>query len=148
AAWVTIQIGCDNKCAFCIVPSVRGVEMSRPFGELVAEVERLAADGVSEITLLGQNVNSYGRDLALARRGDDVNDELGDDAWWCGGTWTDDRRARPLFGDLLRVVGEVEGIHRVRYTSPHPKDMRTETFAAMAETKAVCEHLHFPLQAG
>ncbi len=148
AAWVTIQIGCDNNCAFCIVPSVRGEEMSRPFGELVAEVERLAADGVSEITLLGQNVNSYGRDLALARRGDEATDDLGNDAWWCGDSWTDDRRARPLFGDLLRVVGAIEGIHRVRYTSPHPKDMRTETFAAMAETDAVCEHLHFPLQAG
>ncbi len=149
AAWVTIQIGCDNKCAFCIVPAVRGPEISRPFGELVDEVRRLAGDGVSEITLLGQNVNSYGRDLALARRGDgDVADERGDDAWWCGPRWLSDRRPRPLFGDLLRAVGVVEGIHRVRYTSPHPKDMRSETFAAMAETEAVCEHLHFPLQSG
>jgi len=146
AAWVTIQIGCDNNCAFCIVPSVRGPEISRPFGELAEEVALLAVDGVSEITLLGQNVNSYGRDLALARRDPDHDD--GDDAWWCGETWTDDRRARPLFADLLREVGAVEGIHRVRYTSPHPKDMRSETFLAMAETPTVCEHLHFPLQSG
>jgi len=144
AAWVTIQIGCDNNCAFCIVPAVRGPEISRPFGELVDEVGRLAADGVSEITLLGQNVNSYGRDLALARR----NGTLEDDAWMCGDTWTGDRRARPLFSDLLRAVGEVKGIHRIRYTSPHPKDMRSDTFAAMAEVSEVCEHLHFPLQSG
>jgi tRNA-2-methylthio-N6-dimethylallyladenosine synthase len=121
AAWVTIQIGCDNSCAFCIVPSVRGVEISRPFDEVVAEVEALAAQGVVEVTLLGQNVNSYGRDLT---------------------------RRRPLFAELLRAVGEVEGIRRVRYTSPHPKDLRPETIAAMAESPAVCEHLHLPLQSG
>jgi tRNA-2-methylthio-N6-dimethylallyladenosine synthase len=121
ASWVTIQIGCDNSCAFCIVPAVRGKEISRPFAELVAEVESLAADGVTEVTLLGQNVNSYGRDLT---------------------------RRRPLFADLLRAVGAVDGIRRVRYTSPHPKDLRPETIAAMAETPAVCEHLHLPLQAG
>ncbi|HSH23826.1 MAG TPA: tRNA (N6-isopentenyl adenosine(37)-C2)-methylthiotransferase MiaB [Acidimicrobiales bacterium] len=121
SAWVTIQIGCDNACAFCIVPSVRGPEISRPFDEVVAEVEQLAAAGVVEVTLLGQNVNSYGRDLT---------------------------RRRPLFAALLREVGEVEGISRVRYTSPHPKDLRPETIAAMAETPAVCEHLHLPLQAG
>jgi tRNA-2-methylthio-N6-dimethylallyladenosine synthase len=131
AAWVTIQIGCDNHCAFCIVPAVRGPEISRGFDEIVAEVERLAADGVSEVTLLGQNVNSYGRDLAVARRraGDDV-------------------RIRPLFSELLRAVGDVDGIRRVRYTSPHPKDLRPETIAAMAETPSVCEHLHLPLQSG
>jgi tRNA-2-methylthio-N6-dimethylallyladenosine synthase len=144
AAWVTIQIGCDNSCAFCIVPSVRGPEISRPFGELVDEVVRLAADGVSEITLLGQNVNSFGRDLTLARRAEPA----ADDEWWCGDRWPADRRPRPLFADLLRAVGEVDGIHRVRYTSPHPKDMRPDTFAAMAETSSVCEHLHFPLQSG
>ena len=121
AAWVTIQIGCDNTCAFCIVPSVRGAEISRPFADVVAEVERLATDGVSEITLLGQNVNSYGRDLT---------------------------RRRPLFADLLRAVSEIDGIRRVRYTSPHPKDLRPETIAAMAEVPTVCEHLHLPLQAG
>jgi len=148
AGWLTIQIGCDNTCAFCIVPAVRGPEISRPFGELVEEASRLAADGVSEITLLGQNVNSYGRDLALRRRASEWGET--DDAWFCGPRWTDpgDRRARPLFGDLLRAVGAVDGVHRVRYTSPHPKDMRTETFLAMAETPQVCEHLHFPLQSG
>src|SRR5207237_9000370 len=121
AAWMTIQIGCDNKCAFCIVPSVRGREISRPFDELVADIERLATDGVVEVTLLGQNVNSYGRDLT---------------------------RRRPLFAQLLRAVGAADGIRRVRFTSPHPKDLRPETIAAMAETPAVCEHLHLPLQAG
>jgi tRNA-2-methylthio-N6-dimethylallyladenosine synthase len=131
AGWVTIQIGCDNSCAFCIVPSVRGREISRPFDDVVCEVEALAADGVTEVTLLGQNVNSYGRDLTLARRraGADV-------------------RVRPLFADLLRAVGAVDGIRRVRYTSPHPKDLRPETIAAMAEVPEVCEHLHLPLQAG
>ena len=114
------------------MPAVRGDEISRPFDEIVAEVGQLAADGVSEVTLLGQNVNSYGRDLQLAAR------RAGDA----------DARLRPLFADLLRAVGEVDGIRRVRLTSPHPKDMRPETFAAMAETPAVCEHLHYPLQSG
>ena len=131
-AWVTIQIGCDNNCAFCIVPAVRGVEISRLFTDVVAEVERLASDGVTEVTLLGQNVNSYGRDLQLAAR------QAGDTT----------AKLRPLFSDLLRDVGGVEGIRRVRYTSPHPKDMRPDTFAAMADTPAVCEHLHYPLQSG
>jgi tRNA-2-methylthio-N6-dimethylallyladenosine synthase len=131
AAWVTIQVGCDNSCAFCIVPAVRGREISRPFAEVVAEVEELAAAGVTEVTLLGQNVNSYGRDLTLAAR-------------LAGGTG----RVRPLFADLLRAVGAVAGIERVRYTSPHPKDLRPDTIAAMADTPAVCEHLHLPLQAG
>ncbi|HEY5252427.1 MAG TPA: tRNA (N6-isopentenyl adenosine(37)-C2)-methylthiotransferase MiaB [Acidimicrobiales bacterium] len=120
-AWVTIQMGCDNSCAFCIVPQVRGPEVSRPFDTLVAEVTALAGRGVTEVTLLGQNVNSYGRDLT---------------------------RRRPLFAELLRAVGSVEGIRRVRYTSPHPKDLRLETIAAMAETPSVCEHLHLPLQSG
>ena len=131
AGWVTIQIGCDNSCAFCIVPAVRGKEISRPFEDIVEEVRRAADDGVTEVTLLGQNVNSYGRDLALAAR-------------QAGGG----ERVRPLFDRLLRAVGAVEGIHRVRYTSPHPKDLRPETIAAMAETPAVCEHLHLPLQSG
>jgi tRNA-2-methylthio-N6-dimethylallyladenosine synthase len=131
AGWVTIQIGCDNSCAFCIVPAVRGREISRTVADVVGEVEALAADGVTEVTLLGQNVNSYGRDLTLARRraGEEV-------------------RVRPLFAELLRAVGEVEGIRRVRYTSPHPKDLRPETIAAMADVPTVCEHLHLPLQAG
>jgi tRNA-2-methylthio-N6-dimethylallyladenosine synthase len=131
-AWVTIQIGCDNHCAFCIVPAVRGAEISRPYTDIVTEVERLAAEGVTEVTLLGQNVNSYGRDLQLAAR------QAGDA----------EAKLRPLFADLLRDVGAIDGIRRVRYTSPHPKDMRPETFAAMAGTNAVCEHLHYPLQSG
>jgi tRNA-2-methylthio-N6-dimethylallyladenosine synthase len=131
SGWVTIQIGCDNSCAFCIVPAVRGKEMSRPLEQIVDEVRQAAALGVTEVTLLGQNVNSYGRDLTLAAR------QAG------GGD-----RVRPLFDRLLRAVGEVEGIQRVRYTSPHPKDLRPETIAAMAETPAVCEHLHLPLQSG
>ena len=131
-AWVTIQIGCDNNCAFCIVPAVRGREISRPFDDVVAEVRDLAANGVTEVTLLGQNVNSYGRDLQLSAR------QQGDA----------EARLRPLFGELLREVGAVPGIRRVRFTSPHPKDMRPDTFAAMADTPAVCEHLHYPLQSG
>ena len=121
AAWVTIQIGCDNRCAFCIVPSVRGKEISRPLDEIVTEVQRLADEGVVEITLLGQNVNSYGRDLT---------------------------KRRPLFAPLLRALGEIDGIRRVRFTSPHPKDLRPETIEAMGEVPSVCEHLHLPLQSG
>ncbi len=131
-AWLTIQIGCDNSCAFCIVPSVRGKEISRPVEEIVAEAEGLAADGVVEITLLGQNVNSYGRDLAIAAR-------AAGDA---------DVKLRPMFATLLRQVGGIEGMRRVRYTSPHPKDMTPDVFEAMAETPAVVPHLHFPLQSG
>jgi tRNA-2-methylthio-N6-dimethylallyladenosine synthase len=121
AAWITIQTGCDNTCAYCIVPSVRGGEISRPFDDLLAEATMLADSGVTEITVLGQNVNSYGRDIT---------------------------RRRPLFAELLRALGEVEGIERIRFTSPHPKDLRPETVAAMAETEAVCPQLHLPLQSG
>ncbi len=121
AAWVTIQTGCDNSCAFCIVPSVRGPEASRPIDDIVAEVALLAGRGVVEVTLLGQNVNSYGRDLT---------------------------RRRPQFAELLRAVGAVDGIRRVRFTSPHPKDLRPETIAAMAEVDEVCPQLHLPLQSG
>ncbi|MBV8960803.1 MAG: tRNA (N6-isopentenyl adenosine(37)-C2)-methylthiotransferase MiaB, partial [Actinobacteria bacterium] len=121
SAWVTIQVGCDNSCAFCIVPAVRGKEISRPLDAIVAELQELSAAGVTEVTLLGQNVNSYGRDLT---------------------------KRRPLFAELLRAAGEVDGIERVRFTSPHPKDLRPETIAAMAEVPSVCEHLHLPLQAG
>jgi tRNA-2-methylthio-N6-dimethylallyladenosine synthase len=148
AAWVTIQVGCDNSCAFCIVPSVRGPEASRPFGELVAEVEALAASGTVEVTLLGQNVNSYGRDLTTKWRGTGAGDvDLG---WIAGERWVSAgaSKPRPLFADLLRAIGEVPGIRRVRFTSPHPKDLRPETVAAMAETDAVCEQLHLPLQSG
>ena len=131
AAWMTIQVGCDNSCAFCIVPSVRGVEISRPMELLVSEAADLVANGVTEITLLGQNVNSYGRDLQRSRR------QAGERVL-----------LRPLFADLLRSVGAVDGIERIRFTSPHPKDLRPETIEAMAEVPAVCEHLHLPLQSG
>ncbi len=147
AAWVTIQVGCDNSCAFCIVPSVRGAEISRPFGQIIDEVAALAAAGTVEVTLLGQNVNSYGRDLTSALRTDP--EWRGAEAR-AGEQWTADERprARPLFGDLLRAVARVDGIRRVRFTSPHPKDLRPDIIAAMAEEEAVCPHLHLPLQAG
>ncbi len=121
AAWMTIQTGCDNSCSYCIVPEVRGGEISRPMEDLVAEAEMLARRGVAEITLLGQNVNSYGRDLT--------------------GRGT-------LFGPLLRALGAVAGIERIRFTSPHPKDLGPDIVAAMAETAAVCPQLHLPLQSG
>jgi tRNA-2-methylthio-N6-dimethylallyladenosine synthase len=121
-AWVQISMGCNSKCAYCIVPSVRGREQSRRPGEVVAEVTGLARDGVREITLLGQNVNSYGRDLPL--------------------------EARIEFGELLRACDGVDGIERIRFTSPHPKDFRAPVIAAMAECEAVCEHAHLPLQSG
>ncbi len=124
AAWVAIQIGCNNTCTFCIVPAVRGVEMSRRPGDIIREVEELARQGVVEVTLLGQNVNTYGRDLAI------------------------DGKRRPVFADLLRRVGAVDGIRRVRFTSPHPADFREDVARAMAETPAVCEQLHLPLQSG
>src|SRR5260370_37208104 len=123
AAWVTIQIGCDNSCAFCSVPSVRGGEISRRLGDVVHEIEQLASDGVTEVTLLGQNVNSYGRDLGAGQY-------------------------RPRFADLLRAVDAVNGIRRIRYTSPHPKHLRPETIAAMAEGRARSDHPHLPLQPG
>src|SRR5918992_1187551 len=121
-AWVQISMGCNSKCAYCIVPAVRGREQSRRPGDVVAEVTRLAADGVKEITLLGQNVNSWGRDLAP---------EL-----------------RTEFGELLRACDAVDGIERIRFTSPHPKDFRDPVIAAMAECETVCEHVHLPLQSG
>jgi tRNA-2-methylthio-N6-dimethylallyladenosine synthase len=121
-AWVQISMGCNSKCAYCIVPAVRGREMSRRPGEIVAEVTRLADDGVRELTLLGQNVNSWGRDL------------LPD--------------LRTEFGELLRACDAVDGIERIRFTSPHPKDFRAPVVAAMAECDAVCEHAHLPLQSG
>ena len=121
-AWVQISMGCNSTCAYCIVPSVRGREASRRPGEILAEIEQLAQDGVREVTLLGQNVNSYGRDLPLDTR-------VG-------------------FAKLLRAVDAVEGIERIRFTSPHPKDFRPDVIAAMAECAAVCEHAHLPLQSG
>jgi tRNA-2-methylthio-N6-dimethylallyladenosine synthase len=122
SAWVQVSMGCNSKCSYCIVPAVRGREQSRRPGEIVAEVTRLAADGVKEITLLGQNVNSWGRDL---------RPELDTE-----------------FGELLRACDAVEGIERIRFTSPHPKDFRDPVIAAMAECEAVCEHIHLPLQSG
>ncbi len=121
-AWLQISTGCNCNCAYCIVPSVRGRERSRDPHELIAEAELLAADGVLELTLLGQNVNSYGRDL---RPPIDTS-----------------------FAKLLRGLDAVDGISRIRYTSPHPKDMRADVIAAMAECDAVCEQLHLPVQSG
>jgi tRNA-2-methylthio-N6-dimethylallyladenosine synthase len=124
-AWVSIAPGCDNACTFCIVPLVRGPQRSRALGDVLAEVQGLAARGVVEVTLLGQNVNTYGRDVTVPGSS-----------------------PRPLFADLLRQVGDVDGIRRVRFTSPHPHDFTPDVIEAMAETPAVCEHIHFPLQSG
>src|SRR5437773_3368696 len=121
-AWVQISMGCNSTCSYCIVPAVRGREVSRRPGEVVAEVTRLAREGVREITLLGQNVNSYGRDLPP--------------------------EARIEFGELLRACDAVERIERIRFTSPHPKDFRRPVIEAMAECAAACEHAHLPLQSG
>jgi tRNA-2-methylthio-N6-dimethylallyladenosine synthase len=121
-AWLQISMGCNSKCSYCIVPSVRGREQSRRPGDILAEVASLAADGVREVMLLGQNVNSWGRDLVPDIRTD--------------------------FGELLRAVDSIEEIDRIRFTSPHPKDFREGVIAAMAECAAVCEHAHLPLQSG
>jgi tRNA-2-methylthio-N6-dimethylallyladenosine synthase len=122
--WLQISVGCNCACSYCIVPSTRGREVSRPPAELVAEVRGMAAEGVREVTLLGQNVNSYGRDLPRGEGG------------------------RPGFAALLGMLDEVEGIERLRYTSPHPKDMREDVIRAHAELASVCEHIHLPLQSG
>jgi tRNA-2-methylthio-N6-dimethylallyladenosine synthase len=121
-AWVQVSMGCNSVCSYCIVPKVRGREVSRRPGEILAEVTRLADQGVRELTLLGQNVNSWGRDL------------LPD--------------LKTGFAELLRACDAVPGIERIRFTSPHPKDFRPEVIAAMAECDAVCEHAHLPLQSG
>ncbi len=121
-AWVQISVGCNSVCSYCIVPSTRGREVSRPTDELVAEARALAADGVREVTLLGQNVNSYGRDLP--------------------------RERRTSFAELLTRIDAIEGLERIRYTSPHPKDMRIDVIKAHAELRSVCEHIHLPLQSG
>jgi tRNA-2-methylthio-N6-dimethylallyladenosine synthase len=120
--WVQISVGCNSVCSYCIVPSTRGREVSRPSEELLQEVSRLADDGVKEVTLLGQNVNSYGRDLPLERR--------------------------VTFAQLLRRLDVIDGIERIRYTSPHPKDMREDVIRAHAELGSLCEHIHLPLQSG
>ncbi|MBV9465061.1 MAG: tRNA (N6-isopentenyl adenosine(37)-C2)-methylthiotransferase MiaB [Solirubrobacterales bacterium] len=121
-AWLQISVGCNCVCSYCIVPSTRGREVSRGPDELVAEVRRLAADGVREVTLLGQNVNSYGRDLEPSER--------------------------ITFAELLARINAIEGIDRIRYTSPHPKDMREDVIRAHADLGALCEHIHLPLQSG
>ncbi|HTU77198.1 MAG TPA: tRNA (N6-isopentenyl adenosine(37)-C2)-methylthiotransferase MiaB [Solirubrobacteraceae bacterium] len=118
--WLQISVGCNCRCAYCIVPSTRGREVSRPPDELLGEVRTMAADGVKEVTLLGQNVNSYGRDL----------------------------RERTSFAELLGLLDGVDGIERIRYTSPHPKDMREDVIRAHAQLASVCEHIHLPLQSG
>ncbi|HXW57932.1 MAG TPA: tRNA (N6-isopentenyl adenosine(37)-C2)-methylthiotransferase MiaB [Solirubrobacteraceae bacterium] len=127
--WLQISVGCNCACSYCIVPSTRGREVSRPLGELVEEAGTMARDGVREVTLLGQNVNSYGRDLGRGR--------------------PHGRRSKPpTFAELLRAIDAVEGIERIRYTSPHPKDMREDVIRAHAELASVCEHVHLPLQSG
>ncbi|HET9419841.1 MAG TPA: tRNA (N6-isopentenyl adenosine(37)-C2)-methylthiotransferase MiaB [Nocardioides sp.] len=120
AAWVSISVGCNNTCTFCIVPSLRGNEKDRRPGDVLAEIRALVADGVSEVTLLGQNVNSYGV-------------EFGD---------------RSAFSRLLRACGDIEGLERVRFTSPHPAEFTDDVIAAMAETANVMPQLHMPLQSG
>jgi tRNA-2-methylthio-N6-dimethylallyladenosine synthase len=121
-AWVQISQGCNCVCAYCIVPSTRGREVSRAPDEIVDEISALASEGVREVTLLGQNVNSYGRDLPKERR--------------------------VPFSGLLALVDSIDGIERIRYTSPHPKDMREDVIRAHAELPALCEHIHLPLQSG
>jgi tRNA-2-methylthio-N6-dimethylallyladenosine synthase len=128
--WMQISVGCNCACSYCIVPSTRGREVSRPLPELVLEAQAMAADGVREVTLLGQNVNSYGRDLPA------------------GVAAAETRATRPTFAGLLAAVDAIEGIERIRYTSPHPKDMREDVIKAHAELESVCEHIHLPLQSG
>ena len=120
SAWVSISVGCNNTCTFCIVPSLRGKEKDRRPGDILAEIEALVAEGVIEITLLGQNVNAYGVEFG-------------------------DRRA---FADLLRACGEVKGLERIRFTSPHPRDFTSDVIEAMAQTPTVMPQLHMPLQSG
>jgi tRNA-2-methylthio-N6-dimethylallyladenosine synthase len=119
-AWVSVSVGCDNACTFCIVPHVRGPQVSRRLGDVLDEVERLVGDGVVEVSLLGQNVNTYGRDLD----------------------------GKPLFAELLRALDRIEGLRRVRFTSPHPHDFTPDVIDAMSSSPVVCEHIHFPLQSG
>ncbi|HEX9300226.1 MAG TPA: tRNA (N6-isopentenyl adenosine(37)-C2)-methylthiotransferase MiaB [Actinomycetota bacterium] len=124
-AWVSVTVGCDNACTFCIVPLVRGSQRSRSIGDILSEVQHLASNGVVEVTLLGQNVNTYGRDLTVPGSA-----------------------RRPVFARLLREVDRVDGIRRIRFTSPHPHDFTPDVIDAMAECEHVCEHIHFPLQSG
>ena len=124
-AWVSIAPGCDNACTFCIVPLVRGPQRSRSMGDILAEVQGLVAAGVVEVTLLGQNVNTFGRDVTVPGSS-----------------------KRPLFADLLRMVNQVDDLRRIRFTSPHPHDFTPDVIEAMAGSEKVCEHIHFPLQSG
>jgi tRNA-2-methylthio-N6-dimethylallyladenosine synthase len=124
-AWVSIAPGCDNACTFCIVPFVRGPQRSRGIGDILAEVQGLVANGVVEITLLGQNVNTYGRDVTVP-----------------------DSPNTPLFATLLREVNRIDGLRRIRFTSPHPRDFTPDVIEAMVDCENVCEHIHFPLQSG
>jgi tRNA-2-methylthio-N6-dimethylallyladenosine synthase len=124
-AWVSVSVGCDNRCTFCIVPLVRGPQRSRSIGDVLAEVQGLARGGVVEVTLLGQNVNTFGRDLTVPGSS-----------------------PRPRFAELLRAVATVDGIRRIRFTSPHPHDFTDDVLEAMAACEPVCEHIHFPLQSG
>ncbi|MCL6472488.1 MAG: tRNA (N6-isopentenyl adenosine(37)-C2)-methylthiotransferase MiaB [Firmicutes bacterium] len=119
-AWVPIIIGCNNFCTYCIVPLTRGRELSRPLEDIIAEVERLVADGVIEITLLGQNVNSYGRDIYK----------------------------KSEFAKLLNELNNIAGLQRIRFTTSHPKDLTDDIIEAVASNKKVCEHIHLPVQAG
>ena len=132
--WLQISVGCNCACSYCIVPSTRGREVSRPPGELVAEVQAMVAEGVKEVTLLGQNVNSYGRDLPASPLPTGASDGA--------------RPGRTSFAELLRRLDGIEGMERIRYTSPHPKDMREDVIRAHAELASVCEHIHLPLQSG
>ena len=121
-AWLQLSMGCNSVCSYCIVPSVRGRERSRNVREILAEANQLTSEGVTELMLLGQNVNSYGRDLSPD--------------------------ARCTFAELLRAIDAIDGIDRIRFMSPHPKDMRGDVIAAMAESPSVCNQLHLPLQSG
>ncbi|MDP9392115.1 MAG: tRNA (N6-isopentenyl adenosine(37)-C2)-methylthiotransferase MiaB, partial [Actinomycetota bacterium] len=120
SGWVSISVGCNNTCTFCIVPALRGKEKDRRPGEILAEVQALVEQGVLEVTLLGQNVNAYGVEF----------------------------RDRGAFPELLRATGRIEGLERVRFTSPHPREFTDDVIEAMAETPAVCPQLHMPLQSG
>jgi tRNA-2-methylthio-N6-dimethylallyladenosine synthase len=150
--WLQISVGCNCRCSYCIVPSTRGREVSRPLEELVEEVRAMAAEGVREVTLLGQNVNSYGRDLRVVTPAAHTRAPARAVALHGGDAAA---KAPPLarptarsFAELLRALDAIEGIERIRYTSPHPKDMREDVIRAHAELASVCEHIHLPLQSG
>jgi tRNA-2-methylthio-N6-dimethylallyladenosine synthase len=144
AAWVSVSVGCNNKCTFCIVPALRGTEKDRRPGEILAEIEALVAEGVVEITLLGQNVNSYGAGFGSADSGRSGSADNGRSGPADNGRSGD----HEAFSKLLRACGRIEGLERVRFTSPHPRDFTDDVIAAMAETPNVMPSLHMPLQSG